>query len=210
MGVNLWGESGHANAYLARGIQLPFREEGTQQLLEHVPSSVGRVLDLGTGDGRIMGLIRAELPAVTGVAADFSDTMLTAARDRFAADTSVEVVRHDLDDPLPDWGAFDAVVSGFAIHHVSDTRKRQLFGEIFDLLEPGGVLLNLEHVASPTERLHLDFLSALDIAVDDDDPSNKLAPVELQLGWFRDIGFADVDCHWKWREMALLGGVKGP
>ena len=118
------------------------------------------------------------------------------------------VLDHDLDAPLPDLGRFEAVVSSFAIHHVDDGRKRALYQEVFDRLLPGAPFLNLEHVASPTLRLHEMFLAEMGIELADDDPSNLLAPVEVQLEWLREIGFEDVDCHWKWREMALLAGVR--
>jgi cyclopropane fatty-acyl-phospholipid synthase-like methyltransferase len=134
--------------------------------------------------------------------------MLAAARKRFAADERVELIKHDLDESLPELGCFDAVVSSAAIHHLEHERKRSLYGEVFDLLKPGGVFANFEHVASPTRRLHLAFFAAIGEPLEHEDPSDRLLDVESQLAWLRELGFDDVDCYWKWREMALLGAVK--
>lgn len=206
--INLWTSADHALGYLAKADRLPHRIEGEAVLLEHVPKTVKRVLDLGTGDGRLLALLKIDRPHIQSVAVDFSPTMLEAARTRFADDSTVEVITHNLDEPLPELGSFDAVVSSFAIHHLTHNRKRSLYTEIFHLLEPGGIFCNLEHVASPTPALHEHFLQAIGRTVEEDDPSNKLLDVETQLGWLREIGFTDVDCYWKWLELALLIGVK--
>ena len=78
------------------------------------------------------------------------------------------------------------------------------------MLAPGGVFANFEHVASATHRLHLAFFEAIGEPIKDEDPSDRLLDVQTQLKWLRDIGFTDVDCYWKWLEMALFVGVKPP
>ncbi len=203
-----WRSVEHALEYLSRAESIPHRTEGEAVLIEQLPENVRRVLDLGTGDGRLLGLVKLARPGATGVALDFSPTMLEKASERFANDGSVRVVEHDLHEPLPDLGTFDAVVSCFAIHHCEDERKRDLYAEVFEILEAGGVFCNLEHVSSPTQRLHERFRDALGVAREEEDSSNRLLDVETQLRWLREIGFSDVDCHWKWLELALLGGVK--
>jgi tRNA (cmo5U34)-methyltransferase len=203
---NRWPTPEHAGAYLAHAHEIPHRGEGEAVLVELLPARVSRVLDLGCGDGRTLALVRDARPGAAGVALDFSPPMLERARDRFAGDADVEVVVHDLAEALPDLGRFDVVVSSFAIHHLDDARKAQLYAEVAGCLAPGGWFANLEHVSSPTTALHQAFLAELAVAPDDEDPANQLAPVGVQLDWLRAVGFVDVDCFWKWRELALLAG----
>jgi tRNA (cmo5U34)-methyltransferase len=208
--VSEWRDPKRVLNYLDRADGFPHRAEGESVLLEQVPRDAGRVLDLGTGDGRLLALLKQGHPEIVGVGVDFSEVMLDAARKRFAGDERVELVQHDLAEPLPALGRFDAVISSFAIHHLEHDRKRSLYGELVDLLEPGGVFANFEHVASPTHRLHLAFFAAIGEPIEDEDPSDRLLDVHTQLEWLRALRFNDVDCYWKWREMALLIGVKPP
>jgi SAM-dependent methyltransferase len=206
--VNLWASAAHALEYLNRADKIPHRTEGESVLLDLLPPNPARVLDLGSGDGRLLGLVKLARPDVDAVAVDFSELMLGLLRERFAADPRVEVVAHDLNLPLPVLGRFDAIVSSFAIHHLPHERKRALYAEIYSLLAPGGVFLNLEHVSSPTEALHQRFVDAVEVRRGVEDPSNKLLDLETQLSWLREIGFGDVDCVWKWLELALLTGAR--
>lgn len=206
--VNLWASAEHARDYLERADLISHRGEGEAALLEFVPAGARRILDLGTGDGRLLALALDHLGRreIEAVAVDFSPAMLEAARKRFAGESRVTVIEHNMDSPLPALGKFDAVISSFAIHHLVHERKRKLYAEVYGLLNAGGVFCNLEHVASPTQSLHEEFLQRIGFTVETEDPSNKVLDVETQLGWLREIGFVDVDCQWKWRELALLAG----
>lgn len=206
--VNLWTSADHVREYLERADLISHRGEGEAALLEFMPAKTQRVLDLGTGDGRLLALVRSVHPEADAVAVDFSPTMLEAVRNRFAGESRVSVREHNMDSPLPELGKFDAVISSFAIHHLVHERKRALYGEIYEMLNSGGVFCNLEHVSSPSDRLHEEFLHRIGFTVETEDPSNKLLDFETQLTWLRQTGFVEVDCQWKWRELALLVGVR--
>ena len=203
-----WRDPAFADRYLGRDGGFPHLAEGDRVLLEQIPRDAGRVLDLGTGDGRLLRLLHDDGREFEAVGLDGSQHMLETARQRIGESFAIELVHHDFAQPLPDLGTFDAIISSFAIHHLEDERKAALYAEAAGLLAPGGVFANLEHVASPTQRLHEAFFVAIDEPLECEDPSDKTVAVETQLGWLREAGLTDVDCYWKWLEMALLMGVR--
>ncbi|MCB0957182.1 MAG: class I SAM-dependent methyltransferase [Ilumatobacter sp.] len=204
--MSTWGDEEKVTEYLGRVDRLAARRAGEVELVEALPDDVTRALDLGCGDGRLLSLVLDARPAATAaVGLDRSAPMLEHARGRFAGDARVQVVDHDMTQPLPPLGQFDAVVSGFAIHHLAHDRKRSLFAEIRALLRPGGVFANLEVVACATPELHEEFNRR--IGRPGGDPEDILAGVEEQLAWMRDAGLEHVDCNWRWRGFAVLVGA---
>jgi len=194
-----------------------------------------RILDLGCGDGILGQFLLDRFSFANCLLLDFSDPMLDAARKNVGSLHNATVAKVDF--ASPQWqnvarlhGPFDIVVSGFAIHHQPDKRKREIYTEVFSLLAPGGIFLNLEHVASATKAGqelfddffvdHLyDFHSRSDADANrdtiageyykrPDKEENILAPVQEQCKWLTQIGFADVDCFFKVFELAIFGGRK--
>ena len=94
-----WTNNDHVKRYLAHADTFPHRAEGESVLLDHVPLAARRILDLGTGDGRLLALLRVDRPGSVGVGVDVSEPMLERARERFAGEP-VEVLGHDLAEPL--------------------------------------------------------------------------------------------------------------
>ena len=202
-----WSDEAQVTWYLDRIGKLEARQAAERMLADLLPMEPRRVLDLGCGDGRLAALVLASRSSVVEVAAvDCSAPMLERAKDRFAGDERVTVRYVDLREPITPMGDFDVIVSGFAIHHLDDRRKQSLFCEVACQLRAGGVFVNLEVVASATARWHAEFLEA--IGRTQDDPEDRLAPVENQLAWMREAGMENVDCLWRWRGFALMVGER--
>jgi tRNA (cmo5U34)-methyltransferase len=230
----VWKSSALAGAYL-EGVRaaIPLAAEQIDVMLRLVTACgepLARFLDVGCGDGVLSAALLGRFPNARAVLADFSAPMLEAARKRFAG-SPAEVRFVDADYGDASWSRkvehdapYDAVVSGFSIHHQPDPRKREIYAEIFRLLRPGGVFVHVEHVASASlwvaaanSELFIDSLhrhhrgkTRAEVAEEywnrPDKAANILAPVETQCQWLRDIGFSDVDCYLKIFELAVFGG----
>ena len=216
---------------------IPFAAEQIDVMLRLIAARdepVASFLDLGCGDGILAKAILARYPHARGTLVDFSAPMLERAH-AHVSDYASNVHFVMADFAVPEWAEpvahrapFDIVVSGYAIHHQPDERKQALYGEILHLLKPGGLFVNVEHVAPATDwvaalndDLFIDSLyrfhraSGSEISRDrvaqdfvhrPDKAANFLAPVELQCAWLRHHGFTDVDCYFKVFELAVFGG----
>jgi tRNA (cmo5U34)-methyltransferase len=169
MAAEIWKDREVAKAFLTeRSLLIPDRPRQLEVLLRVLRLScpqARRILDLGAGDGILLAALLEAFPQAGGVAVDFSPLMLEQAGQRLGKfGQRANCLEADLQ--TPNWktslaGPFDVIVSGFAIHHLADERKRALYQEIFDLLSEGGVFLNCEHVASATPRIEQMFDDAM-------------------------------------------------
>lgn len=193
------------------------------------------LLDLGCGDGILGRFMITCFPDVEAIFVDFSDPMLEAAKASLSHIPNSTILKADFStsewlEVLEPHKPFDVIISGFAIHHQPDYRKKELYSEIYKLLSNGGVFLNLEHVESSTpavenlfeeyfiEHLHNFQLKSnpetnKEIVADGfrnrpDKDEDQLVSVETQCKWLREIGFKDVDCFFKQFEIGLFGGRK--
>lgn len=233
----VWKRGSLVRTYL-EGIRggIPFGAEQIEVMLRVIAARgtpVRGFADIGCGGGALAQALLLQYPEAHATLVDFSQPMLDAAKKqlgahrpvpRFAvADLATPAWRETIADRAP----FDAVVSGYAIHHLPNERKRALYGEIFDLLVPGGMFVNVEHVASSTawietlsDELIIDSLYAFhgkqgaktraqvadEFVHRPDKAANILAPVEDQCTWLRARGYEDVDCYFKVFELAVFGG----
>ena len=161
----VWKLPAIVNRYLSYRAAIPMAQEQIGVMMAILKTREGPVesfLDLGCGDGILGATVLGEYPTARGVLADFSEPMLQQAREQLK-EYADQLVFENLDYGDPDWidkmqayRPFDAVVSGYSIHHQPDSRKRQVYAEIFSLLSPGGWFVNIEHVSSAAQ-LNIDL-----------------------------------------------------
>ncbi|MGO9487658.1 MAG: class I SAM-dependent methyltransferase [Solirubrobacteraceae bacterium] len=230
-----WRSPEVAGSYLeSRETVIPMldvMEDLVRVLLARAPRPVARFLDLGCGGGAMSELVRSVSPSAEAVLVDFSETMLAQARRRGEGEQGWQVLCGDLAgtgwrEALPP-GRYDAVVSGLAIHHLSPQRKRALFAEIHDLLEPGGMFVNVDYVTQhgPLAGLWDEEMLAAAVRADhahggersddevegdlfDDSGEDRPDTAEDQLAWLRRAGFDPADLYFKWAEAAVFGGIR--
>jgi tRNA (cmo5U34)-methyltransferase len=235
----VWKLPAIVDRYLSYRAAIPLAQEQIgvmMSILTTRQEPVENFLDLGCGDGILGAAILGEYPAAHGVLVDFSEPMLGQAQVELK-EYGTQLTFENLDYGDPAWvnavqtfDPFDAIVSGYSIHHQPDERKQEIYQEIFSLLKPGAWFVNIEHVSSAAmtnidlfedhyvtaryaiEQRNGGTLSLQQIAEEykhrPDKAANLLAPVELQCDWLCEIGYEEVDCYFRIYELAIFAGRK--
>ena len=235
--MHVWKNQGIVDNFLTNTRKaIPFGGEQLDILLRLISKSqseVNNFIDLGCGDGILSHTILTQYPNAKGLLLDYSPSMVEAANKRMNIFKNQTITLCDLSNC--NWvncimDKPDVVVSGFALHHLKNGRKYDLFEEIYNNLKSGGIFINIEHVKSTSpfgnslfdelmvdtlfeklkqegnEKSKLELMTAHQNRLDQYD--NILIPVTTQCEWLREIGFSDVDCFFKCFELSIYAGIK--
>lgn len=183
-------------------------------------------LDLGAGTGAASQVVLERFPASRAILAEYSPQMTRAGRRALSAyEGRFTYVELDLSgggwpDAIPT--GVPAVISSLCVHHLPDGRKRELFGEIWEHLAPGGWYLNYDPVTADDPIVASAWLLAGDrqdpeAAARRRNPSPEerlrhenhvryMIPLAPQLELLRAAGFEGIDVYWKQLDYVIYGG----
>ena len=120
-----------------------------------------RVLDLGGGTGLSTSFLLKRFPSARITLLDFSEEMLSVARERFKDNPNIDFVVGDYRSFSLD-EVFDIVISGLSIHHLTFDEKQELTNKVYGLLAPTGEFLNADLARGESELLEAEMHRRLD------------------------------------------------
>ncbi|MFX1365035.1 MAG: class I SAM-dependent methyltransferase [Promethearchaeota archaeon] len=190
-----------------------------------------KILDLGTGDGiLIKTLFNNDNPVNEITVIDGSKNMLKKAEQNLSYLSKINYVHMSFQELIENGlseNDFDFIISSFAIHHLFLEQKKQIFKILYDLLNYNGYFLNIEVTTSNNEKYtkwYIDLWSEWIEKYQNQNntqtkyenapykapnkPENHFDPLEIQLNYLKEVGFIEVDCHYKYGMFTIYGGKK--
>jgi SAM-dependent methyltransferase len=196
------------------------------ELLPFAGDDTFTFVDLGAGTGAAARAVLDSYPGARAILADFSPQMMAEGEKALApyagrySYLEFDLTRGDWPAGIP--AAVPAVISSLCVHHLTDSRKQELFGEIYHHLQPGGWYLNFDPVTAGDPVVE----TAWQRAHDRRDPAaaakranrapdeqlryenhvRYMIPLAPQVDFLRAAGFEAVDVYWKELDFAVYGG----
>ena len=237
-----WSEEATDTYQRIAAIAVPYRAEQIAAMLTLLPFNPGdrfRVVELGSGEGRLAAAVMEAYPQARVMALDGSAAMRETSRERLAVyGDRFEVGEFDLldDSWWPHLDGAQVVLSSLVVHHLDGPGKRRLFQEAQSRLKSPALLLVADLVLASHPRANELYAGLYDRVAElrsqeligsdayfqdflreewnfyrypDEDDWDKPSRLYEQLRWLEEAGFDTVDCFWMQAGHAIYGGYKG-
>jgi tRNA (cmo5U34)-methyltransferase len=164
------------------------RDQLLAALVDAIPfasSDTFKIVEIGSGDGRLTEALLERFPHATIVALEGSESERFGLSVRLARFTERIDARPFTIDALGWWDVMvgaGLVVSLLQLHALNDAKRRYLFKAAAERLSDDGALVVGDRL-QPQTLLH-------------------------HLVWLKHAGFAAVDCYWMSAAHAVFGGIK--
>jgi SAM-dependent methyltransferase len=173
---------------------------------------VTHVVDVGSGPGTYLQLFLRAFPNARGTWIDVSDAMLELAQEQLGEFgdrvTSIIADAEKLDEIEVE--AAQVVLSSRALHHFSPESLQNVYRAAFDLVTPGGFVMNLDHVGAPGDweqayrRIREQFTGKRKKRLNPHRHDYPLSRAEEHGAWMEAAGFGPADTPWRMFYTALI------
>lgn len=191
---------------------VPRYEEMSTRLVDYLPATARRVLELGCGTGNLSLRLADRWPGAHLTVVDAAAEMIAETRARLAAAhpaARVDFITDRFEALALRPASFDVVTSSISLHHVA--AKAPVYAAVFAALAPGGTFRFadqlggsptnhghnwrrwLDHCREPGNCSEFDVESLLEHAAAHD----HYTPLAEQFRLLAACGFVDLDCVWR-------------
>jgi tRNA (cmo5U34)-methyltransferase len=178
------------------------------------------ILDIGAGTGLLSAFLMERYPEASFTLIDISEKMLDIAKERFGDSSNVKYILADY-SKYDFAEEYDLVVSALSIHHLEDEEKKKLYKKTYSILKQNGIIINADQIHGETsfienlnktvwrQYIENSGLSKEELLAGYERIKlDKEAKLDQQLDWFKEIGFCDVSCIYKFYQFAVMFGRK--
>jgi tRNA (cmo5U34)-methyltransferase len=185
-----------------------------------------RILDIGAGTGLFSSIVLSKFPQAQITLMDCTEKMLDIAKERFKDKSNITYICQDMtkvDDALSKSyeNQFDFIISGLAIHHLTNDEKRYVYTKCYQWLKKGGLFINCDQIISPVPELEAKNIEiwhqkirengldeeAIDM-LKERMKLDKCATIPCQMELLKDAGFVTRDFLFKYLVFCVLYAFK--